>query len=289
MPQYLIAIGARFILFSLLFRKKQIIRLFTVLLVSFIFSATASAQVFDSGPSNSKLFAFVINLVGDGVSGDGSGTQINVGPEGALGDSFEADFGTEVNILGGSVGDNFQASAGSEVNIIGGSVGVDFSLNRDRVVCILPCPAFVNISGGTVGDRFHVFENSVVNLFGSEFALDGVPLNDLVLGEAFTIIDRDVTLSGLLEDGSAFSFDLNSDFDASEDTFESGAILTVTFTTQVLLGDVNQDGVVNFLDISSFVSVLSTGDFQAEADTNEDGVVNFLDISQFIVFLSISS
>ena len=54
----------------------------------------------------------------------------------------------------------------------------------------------------------------------------------------------------------------------------------------VLLGDVNLDGVVNFLDISPFIAFLSTSDFQAEADVNESGAVNFLDISTFIAILS---
>ena len=53
------------------------------------------------------------------------------------------------------------------------------------------------------------------------------------------------------------------------------------------LGDVNQDGLVNFLDISPFISVLSmAGEFQFEADTNQDGVVSFLDISPFIMLLA---
>ena len=150
MSQYSFAIRARFILSSLMFWEKRATRLFTVLLVSFTFSATASAQVFESGPSRSSLFAFVFDSVGDGVAGDGSGLQFNVSSEGSLGDSFEADFGTEVNIRDGLVGDNFQAKVGSEVNIIGGTVGDDFSLNRDRALCVLPCPAWVNISGGTV-------------------------------------------------------------------------------------------------------------------------------------------
>ena len=51
-------------------------------------------------------------------------------------------------------------------------------------------------------------------------------------------------------------------------------------------GDVNLDGVVNFLDISPFIGVLSGGDPQAEADCNRDGMVNFLDISPFIVALT---
>ena len=53
------------------------------------------------------------------------------------------------------------------------------------------------------------------------------------------------------------------------------------------LGDVNQDGIVNFLDISPFILVLSMpSQFQFEADTNQDGVVSFLDISPFIVLLA---
>ena len=58
------------------------------------------------------------------------------------------------------------------------------------------------------------------------------------------------------------------------------------FELPFLLGDVNQDGVVSFLDISPFISVLSTGMFLDAADTNGDGEVNFLDITPFIALLS---
>ena len=51
---------------------------------------------------------------------------------------------------------------------------------------------------------------SNVNLLGSDFALNGTPIEGLVVGEAFPVTDRDVTLSGLLADGSPFSFDLNT-------------------------------------------------------------------------------
>ena len=49
------------------------------------------------------------------------------------------------------------------------------------------------------------------------------------------------------------------------------------------------DGVVNFLDISPFITVLTMGnmgEFQAQADLNDDGIVNFLDISPFIIALT---
>lgn len=49
-----------------------------------------------------------------------------------------------------------------------------------------------------------------------------------------------------------------------------------------LLGDVNGDGVVNFLDITEFVSVLSAGGFQGEADMDLNGTVDMMDIQPFI-------
>lgn len=53
-----------------------------------------------------------------------------------------------------------------------------------------------------------------------------------------------------------------------------------------LLGDVDLDGFVTFLDISPFIALLSSSGFQAEADCNEDGMVTFLDIAPFISILS---
>ena len=56
---------------------------------------------------------------------------------------------------------------------------------------------------------------------------------------------------------------------------------------EVILGDLNQDGTVNSEDISSFIVVILSGDFQAEADCNEDGDVNFGDVGVFIQLLLI--
>ena len=57
--------------------------------------------------------------------------------------------------------------------------------------------------------------------------------------------------------------------------------------TAPLLGDVNLDGVVNFLDIVPFINLLAnTNVFQEEGDLNEDGVINFRDISPFIQVLA---
>ncbi len=53
-----------------------------------------------------------------------------------------------------------------------------------------------------------------------------------------------------------------------------------------LLGDINRDGTVGFLDIAPFVSLLAAGEFQMEADINRDGESNFFDVAPFIEMLS---
>lgn len=53
-----------------------------------------------------------------------------------------------------------------------------------------------------------------------------------------------------------------------------------------ILGDVNQDGAVNFFDIPSLITYLTSGEYLAEADCNEDGEVNFFDVSPFVAILS---
>jgi len=53
-----------------------------------------------------------------------------------------------------------------------------------------------------------------------------------------------------------------------------------------LLGDVNLDEAVDFADIPAFIAVLSSGDYQFEADLDQNDVVNFSDIPLFISVLT---
>ena len=54
----------------------------------------------------------------------------------------------------------------------------------------------------------------------------------------------------------------------------------------IILGDVNQDGELNLLDVGPFVEVISSGDYQVEADVNKDGNVDLLDVARFVELLS---
>lgn len=65
--------------------------------------------------------------------------------------------------------------------------------------------------------------------------------------------------------------------------FMQGTAITGQFDT----GDVNCDGVINFLDIGPFIAALSGGGvFNDKADINGSSDVNFLDIGPFIQLLS---
>ena len=74
--------------------------------------------------------------------------------------------------------------------------------------------------------------------------------------------------------------------DPNVEGFYTVSNLEILADINVLLGDVNQDGDVDFADISPFIGLLTNSQFQAEADTNEDGEVNFSDIASFIALLA---
>ena len=56
-------------------------------------------------------------------------------------------------------------------------------------------------------------------------------------------------------------------------------------SNNVLLGDVNLDGVVDRSDVSPFITILMSGDFQDEADIDRNGIVDRADIRPFIDIL----
>ena len=261
------------------------------------------------GGSLRRNFAVVdatLNVQG-GTLGQGvetAGGVVNISG-GTVGSFFEAYSGSEVNISGGIVGDNFlslavtansgsvvnisgglvtgvEASPGSVVNITGGTVDIGVQVALSQIGLNASSGSEVNISGGTVtGGGFFAQDGSEVNIRGTQFSLNGELLDELVVGETFTITEPIQTLEGILADGSSFSF---GESYGGGPVFSPDAILTVTLSS--ILGDVNVDGEVNFLDISPFIALLSAGDFQDEADIDGNGVVNFSDIAPFINLLT---
>jgi len=82
--------------------------------------------------------------------------------------------------------------------------------------------------------------------------------------------------------------DFAMDFDPTvqSDYGVANLVITVTGQPQITHGDINLDGDVNFLDITPFIAVLTTGEFQAQADCDGSGEIDFLDITPFIATLS---
>ena len=150
----------------------------------------------------------------------------------------------------------------------GDGAGLLFGASSDGITNMTP-------AAGDLGLGQIQFVNASVPAGASENLLT---VNLLI--DTGTAVAGEYTIS-LSTDGQS-SISSTSNFDQ---TFTS-TLGTLTLADPVLLGDVNLDGVVNFLDISPFISLLAVSGMQAEADTNQDGMVNFLDISPFITILS---
>ena len=52
--------------------------------------------------------------------------------------------------------------------------------------------------------------------------------------------------------------------------------------TNLVLGDINSDGVIDILDIIMIVNIIISGQYNGLADLNSDGIINVLDIIQLV-------
>ena len=127
---------------------------------------------------------------------------------------------------GGSIGLGVQLSNGT-LQIEGGEVAINSTSFTQGFA------NFANeiiLTGGAVGDFFSLQQSS------QNFALDGVPIQGLTSNQAFTISERDVTLSGLLSDGTPFETDLDivfgGFFGSNPDGAASTALVTVTLVSE---------------------------------------------------------
>ena len=99
------------------------------------------------------------------------------------------------------------------------------------------------------------------------------------------LVSREIIVPiGFLNDGQNL---LRFNFTGGGFLSSTALVVTAAPVDPILLGDTNLNGEVNFLDIASFIEILTSGPFLAEADTNQDGGVNFLDIASFIAILTV--
>ena len=199
--------------------------------------------------------------------------------DGRIGRDARIDTGGAVNISGGTIGNNFMvgrlstnviaaSQPGGMVDISGGVIGDNFTVVLDGTA---------NISGGTFGDDFRVLEGGNVNLFGSNFDLNGLSLDDeLCSGEAFTLRDRNGTLSGLLADGSPFSFALNN--------FHPDATVTLNFVPEPILQLVDGNIIIMMTRMPDEITVTQDSN-QLEVNVNNAcETFEFAEINRIVIF-----
>ena len=131
------------------------------------------------------------------------------------------------------------------------------------------------------GDASDLSNLEVVASVGDLLDTNGDGSADWILAD----LNRTRRTIGLSENGLVIVEVVLQSLADSNATFEAIVSFPVT-KTNILLGDVNLDGIINFVDIAPFISRLSGNDFQAEADIDQSGSVDFLDISPFMVLLS---
>ena len=203
---------------------------------------------------------------------------------GTNGFSYTVQNGGVINIMDGGIFQNglTVVESGGTMNVTGGSLGSRTEVQSGGVV---------NISGGIVNTSNPTFsglelaDGATVNFTGTNFELNGTPIA-VTPGMPSVVTDRTMVLTGTLCDGETFTFDLSAntvDPNNFLNVFPAGSTVTVNI---MLLGDVNLDDDVNFLDIPAFIGVITGGGFQIEADINKDGAVDFLDIPLFIDLLT---
>ena len=149
--------------------------------------------------------------------------------------SVMANSGSSLNIHGGVVEAIFQLPM-SKIRMTSGSMGEGnrllgtFDLEGGTIGDYSRISGEMNVSGGDAGEFLRVFSGAEFNLYGSEFYINGQMITGLTPGQKHTITlrDRNSTLSGVLTDGSTFSYGLDPGDGLITDHFASDATLTVT-------------------------------------------------------------
>ena len=246
----------------------------------------------------------------DNVGTDSGSARVFSGADGSIlftrnGESSRDLFGRSVSGAGDVDGDGFDdvivgAPEDGNNGIRSGSARVFSGANASQIH---------KFDGDMTGDLFGTSVSGTGDVNGDGFAdvIVGASENDFISGRSigtarvFSGNDGSIlyTFNGdsngdLLGTSVSGAGDVNGDgvadfvVGAQQATQEGYARVFVSQATgpPFLLGDCNQDGVVNFLDIAPFIGFLTNSSFLEEADIDGSGEVTFVDIFPFIAILS---
>ncbi len=198
--------------------------------------------------SGSTVTANLASGSGGGISNDGSAIVVS---NSIVSDNSAGSGNNDIDPGTGAFSVNF--------SLIGTGVTPDSGTSGNNVVADDPMLGPLADNGGPTETHALLAGSPAIDAGDGALAVDasGNPLLTDQRGAGFDRIFGDTVDIGAYEFGSS------------------------TF----LLGDVNQDGVINFSDIPSFITVLQSGVYLDEADINGDGIVDFSDIPFFIELL----
>lgn len=163
---------------------------------------------------------------------------------------------------------------------------VVFRNDSELVVSLNGPQAGIDHDRLVVSSSLTIEENACLNLSidpGTEF-VPGQQLEILRLNNSSEVIVgtfRNTPEGSTIEHTSGVDFSISYVGGDGNDV-----VLTVLEDVEVILGDVNLDGVANILDVSEFVDRVTSSTFQAEADCNEDAQVDLLDVASFVAILA---
>ncbi len=190
-----------------------------------------------------------------------------------------------------------QSAATQGIGIVQGGGFLTSSLPINRLDPIVneaaTNPNPLNTRGTIAFARTNVLDSATSEFFFNTTdnpALDSqifTTFGEVVVG--MDVVDQIQALDVIVANGAAITFFDLPVIDANAPSLVAPSNLVTLMSASevtVILGDVNLDSQINFLDIGPFIAVLTANGNQAEADIDLDGAVTFLDIAPFIAILS---
>ena len=273
--------------------KKTILFLVTVLLA---FTNIASAQVvFDGGPDGTGTDFFEeANWLDTATGLDTAEGSIDPNPV-VIG--FDLTIGDDFTVVGEGDGSirNIRLGIGRTLTLEDNaalSCQVLSGPNGSVIDVVLSDNAQLTVIQNIARTAFDVSGSANLIFTGEspEFTSDSINLSSNWTGSVTTLTPNGGRLNLGGPSGTAlFNVATIEGVVASSDdidSVETDDSIIHTLAVTLLLGDVNLDRTVDFLDIVPFIDVVTGGGDQAEADINGDGAVDFLDIVPFIDILT---